>query len=160
MSVLVVYYSLSGTTRSVATALALEFGGDLEEIRCGRYSRKISGFLRAAYDSWRGNMPAIEPLVHMLSRYDLVVVGGPVWAWNACTPIRAFLRRAAPELSRTAFFVTVGGVGFERALRTMKTLAGLPAAPTLVVRTKEVKEGNFGAAIASFASALRRDKAT
>jgi hypothetical protein len=159
MSVLVVYYSLSGTTRAVATALASELGADIEEIRCGRYSPRFGGFLRAAYDSWRGNLPAIEPLAHVPSRYDLLVVGGPVWAWNACTPVRVILRRAAHELSNAAFFVTVGGVGFKRALRTMETLAGLRPAATLVVRTKDVEDGNFGTAVASFASALRRDKA-
>ena len=76
MKTLVVYYSLSGTTRAVATALAKELGADLEEIRCKRYAPGFSSALRAGYDSWRGNLPPIEPLSRAPSRYGLVVVGG------------------------------------------------------------------------------------
>ena len=79
-------------------------GADLEELRCGRYSPGFGDFLRAAYDSWRGNLPAIEPPAHVPSCYDLVVLGVPVWAWNACTPVRAFLAQEAPELSNAAFW--------------------------------------------------------
>jgi len=69
MNAHIVYYSLSGATRSVATALAKEIAADIEEIRCGRYTASVLGYLRAGYDSWSGNSPSIEPLVQAPSGY-------------------------------------------------------------------------------------------
>ena len=86
MKVLVVYYSLSGNTCQVATVLARDLGADVEELHCGRYSLGGWGFMRAAYESWRGTLPPIEPLTHALSQYELVVIAGPIWVWHPATP--------------------------------------------------------------------------
>jgi flavodoxin len=69
---LVVYDSLYGNTEKVARALAkgLEDGGvDVTSVR------------------------ADEVKLDELSGYDLLVVGGPVHAWNVSKPIKAFLER-------------------------------------------------------------------
>lgn len=73
MKTLVVYYSLSGTTRTVARAIAKEFDAYVDEIRCARYQPGFWGFLRAGYDSWRDRLPAIEDLKHAASAYDLIL---------------------------------------------------------------------------------------
>ena len=159
MRTLVVFYSLTGTTRSVADALAVELGADLEEIRCAKYRRGFFGFWQAGYASWRGKIPEIGPSEHDPSDYELVVLGGPVWGWNAATPVRAYLMREAARLPAVAFFVTVGGVGFEQALATMEALAGQKSVATLALRTEDFKLGKDRTALASFAAALRRSKA-
>lgn len=159
MRALVVYYSLSGTTRTVATALAKELGADLEEIRCGRFSIGFWGFLRAARDSWKGTLPPIEPLTHVLSDYDLVVVGGPIWAWHPAPPVRAFLRQEASRLSGVAFLLTHGGSAAPQSLAEMQQLARRTPLATLVVRAADVVQGKFGAAVSSFAATLRTAKA-
>jgi menaquinone-dependent protoporphyrinogen IX oxidase len=159
MRVLVVFYSLTGTTRRVAQAVAAELGADIEEIRCPNYRPGFFGFWRAGYASWKNKIPEIAPSKYAAADYDLVVVGGPVWAWNACTPVRAYLMREATRLPALAFFVTVGGVGFKRALATMETLAGRKPAATLVLKTEDFKRGEDRAGIASFAAALRRSNA-
>ncbi len=160
MNTLIVYYSLSGTTRAVATALAKEFGADIEEIRCGRYSPGFWGFLRAAYDSWRGNLPPIEPLTHAPSRYDLVLIGGPIWAFHPATPVRAYLRQEVSRLSGVAFFLTHGGSAAQRALHEVELLAGRALIATLVVREADVKKGKLGSALLPFVSTLRMRKAS
>jgi hypothetical protein len=81
------------TTRRVAQALAAELAAELEEIRCPKYRRGFFGSWRAGYASRRGKIPEIGPPEHKPSDYDLVVVGRPVWGWNACTPVRC---RAPP----------------------------------------------------------------
>ena len=156
MRALVVFYSLTGTTRRVAQALAAQLGAELEEIRCPKYRSGFFGFWLAGYASWRSKIPEIGPPEHEPSDYDLVVVGGPVWGWNACTPVRAYLMREAARLPAVAFLVTVGGVGFERALATMEALADRKPAATLVLRTEDFKRGRDQAVITDFAATLHR----
>jgi hypothetical protein len=129
----------------------------MEEIRCSYYSPNFSGFIKAAYDSWRGKLPHIQPLSHLPQRYDLVVVGGPIWAWHPATPVRTYLRDQRSNLSSVAFFLTHGGSGSEH--REMEMLAGQMPKATLVVREKDVKEGNFKPAVASFTRATLKSKA-
>jgi len=155
MTMLVVYYSLSGNTRAIARALASALGADLEELRCSRYSRSPWGALRAGYDSWRGRLPAIGPLAHDPTHYDLVVLGGPIWAFHPSTPIRAFLRQQAPRLSNLAFFLTHGGSAGEQSLRVLAQLAGREPRATLLVREPDIKAGRFGQAVSGFATKLR-----
>ena len=158
MRALVVCYSLTGTTRRVARALASELGAELEEIRCPRYRPGFLGALRAGHDSWRGLIQEIEPPANDPAQYELVAVGGPVWAWNACTPVRAYLTRTADRLPAVAFFATAGGAGFERAFATMAALAGRQPAATLALTAEHFKEGKDPAAIAAFAAELRRGR--
>jgi hypothetical protein len=159
MKTLVVYYSLSGTTRTLAHAVARELRSDIEEIRCDRYRPGVLGALKAAYDSWRGRLPAISELEHAAAAYDLVLVGAPMWAMGAATPARAYLRRESGKFRKVAFFLTFGGAAADKALREMETLAGRAPIATLAVRDKDVKAGLLVPALASFCAALRAPQA-
>lgn len=155
MKTLVVYYSLSGTTRTVARALAKALNADLEAIHCDRYPPNFWGRLRAAYDSWKNVLPLIAPLSHPTAQYDLVIVGGPVWATKPATPLRLFLRQQASRLPSTAFFLTHGGSPAQGALSEMSRLAKRAPVATLVVRQADVCNDGFAAAVASFAADLQ-----
>jgi flavodoxin len=159
MKALVVYYSLSGTTRRVAEALARELGADVEEIRCGRYRMGPVGFIKAAYDSWADRLPAIEHPGHTLSAYDLVVIGGPMWAFRAATPVRAFLRQEAGRFSQVAFFLTLGGAPAEKAFREMEMLAGRAPVATLALSEKDLKAGKLASSVQAFAAGLETRQA-
>ncbi len=159
MKALIVYYSLSGTTRAVAEALAKELAADIEKIGCDRYAPGVLGMARACYDSWRGNLPPIGPLSHEPSRYDLVVIGGPIWAFHPATPVRSYLRQESSRLPNVAFFLTHHKSAAQQSLRDMEQVAGQAPKATLVVRAAEVEKGTFGAAVSSFASTLRMSRA-
>jgi hypothetical protein len=151
MRTLVVYYSLAGTTRSLAQALARELGADIGEIRCPRYQPGPWGFLRAAWDSVAGRLPPIEAPELTVGAYDLVLVGAPMWASHPATPVRAFLRREAGRLPpRVGFFLTLGGSPAAKALDEMAALAGRRPVAAVAVRDKEVKSGEVAAALAVF----------
>ena len=159
MKSLVVTYSLSGQSRAVAAALAKELGADLEDIRCDRYTRGFWGFSRATYDSLAGRLPDIEPSRRDPTHYDLVVIGGPIWASHPATPVQAYMHNEAGRLFRVAFFLTHAGSPPDKAFRQMSALVELEPKATLAVREKEVKDGAFAAAVSSFASALQTTKA-
>jgi hypothetical protein len=157
MKALVVYYSLSGNTRSVATALVRELGADadIEELRCDRYSPGAWGYIRAASDSWRGRLPPIGPLAHKISDYELAVVAGPIWAYHPATPVRSFMQRERTGMPRVAFVLTHGGAAGERSLREMESIVGRAPVATLLVTERDIKAQTFSSAVSTFAVKLR-----
>jgi hypothetical protein len=155
METLVVYYSLSGgATRSVATALAKELGANVEQIRCARYSMSPLGFIKAGFDSWANRLSHTGPLLHTPSVYDLVVVGGPMWAFRAATPVRAYLRQEAGRFRQVAFFLTMGGSPPEKAFSEMEALAQRTPLATLALSEGDLKTGRLDSAAPAFAARL------
>ncbi|KEZ76148.1 flavodoxin family protein [Salinisphaera hydrothermalis] len=156
MNTLIVYYSLTGTTQTVATALGRKLEADVEALHCDRYTPDWRGMLRAGYDSWRHHLPALARVRHDPSNYALVIVGGPIWTFHPCTPVRAYLQQERTRLPQAAFFLTHGGSAGERCLREMETLSRHAPVATMVLREADVKGDRYGAAVTSFADSLRR----
>jgi hypothetical protein len=159
MKNLVLYYSLSGTTRTVATRLAADLDADIEEIRCQQYATGFWGYLKAAYDSGRGNLPPIGPLAHSVAKYELVVIAAPIWAFHPATPARAVLKLERERLPRVAFVLTYGGSAAERSLNELEAMMGRAPIATLVVREQDVKQRKIGSALSSFEARLQQAKA-
>ena len=113
MRTLVIYFSNTGNTQKVAKTLAGRLGADLAEVTCGTYLRWY-GPLAVAWDIFTRHIPKVDVLVPVGAHYDVVVLGGPVWAAHAAPPIMALadhpvlnathrrcgwvLRRGSPDL--------------------------------------------------------------
>jgi flavodoxin len=156
MKALVVYYSLSGNTRTLATALARDLAADTEELRRPRYASGVWGYMRAGFDSWKVNLPAIEPLAHMPSQYELVVIAGPIWASHPATPVRTFLKQERTQLPLVTFLLTLGGSAGEHSLREMEEIEGQAPVAKLIVRQRDVKGRTFASALGSFEAKLQK----
>jgi flavodoxin len=156
---LVVYYSLTGRTRAVAQALAQELAADSEEIRCTRYRPGLWVYVKGSYDSAVGQLPAIEAPEKAPSLYDLVIVGGPIWASHVATPVRTYLQQQTGRFSRAAFVLTHRGTPPDKALREMEALARVAPIATLVLRERDVSSGTYKSAALAFAATLRKSKA-
>ena len=159
MRTLVVFYSLSGNSRTVGEAIASALSADVEEIRCDRYRPRILDALKAAYDGWSGKLPAIGVPQRSPTDYDLVVVGGPIWAWHAATPVGPYLRQLTGQFRNVAFFLTHGGSPPDRAFGEMETLADATPQAVVAIRERDVKTRKFLPAVTSLVSALRKDRA-
>ncbi|MEA1675604.1 flavodoxin family protein [Nitrospirillum sp. BR 11163] len=155
MAVLIAYYSLTGTTRTVVAELARHLPADIEEIRCGRYEVSFMGWWRAAADSWRGRLPTIAPAIHAARNYDLVVLAGPIWAWHPCPPLRAYVRRERADLPETALLLTHGGSAGQQSLDTLQALVGRPPKGRLTITAAEMKSGTYAETVAHFAQTVR-----
>lgn len=151
---LVLYYSLSGNTRSVAAALASRLDADLRMIRCPRYRPGPWGYLRAAYDSAKQRAPVIEPLSCELESYGLIILGGPVWAGHIAPPVRTLLQEERARMRSLAFFLTHGGSPAAPVFAEMQRLAGTAPVATLAVLQKQVEQGEYSPAADSFATGL------
>jgi hypothetical protein len=156
---LVVYYSLSGNTRTVATALAKNLDADIDELRCNRYTLGVWGYIRAAYDSWMGNLPPIEPLAHAVSQYELVVIAGPIWVWHPAPPVRSFLQQERDRFPRIAFLLTHGGAAGAKSLRETEVIVGRPPVCAITITEGHIKAQTFANALSAFAATLGKAEA-
>ncbi|MDR1419026.1 MAG: NAD(P)H-dependent oxidoreductase [Treponema sp.] len=123
MKTLVVYYSLDGNTALVAAELGRILGADLLELKFAGGEKRTG----PAKYIWGGKMvfshekPALKPYTADLSAYDLVVLGGPVWAGSPSPALVSFLSETGMTGKKTAIFCCHGG-GKGKALSKLRTL--------------------------------------
>jgi len=153
--ILVIFYSRTGTTRRIATALAARLGGSVEEILEGRGRDGFFGYWRSVLEARRKSSPAILPAKNDPRSFDLVVIGTPVWGWSLSSPVRAYLTANKGRLPAVAFFCTFGGAGSENAFAQMQDIVGKPPRATCAVTARDVASGAEAAQLANFVEALR-----
>lgn len=153
--VLIVFYSRTGTTRTLATTLAQRLNAEVSEISCARYGHRFFGFLRAAYDSLRGNLPPVQTTRPVTSDYDHVLLGTPIWTSHPLAPLRAFLAGAPSLPGRIGLFLTYGGQSPpETAIR--ETVALLPGRleASLALKAEEIQGDRSAEAVDTFLEQL------
>jgi len=155
--ILVVCYSLSGTTRILAEAIAHSFDAELELIHDRTERRGWFGRLRSAFEALLRRDTWIRPARRPLKDYSLVIFGSPVWAWNLASPVRAYARRYGPQCRRVAFFCTSGGSGADRALADLEQLCGRRPLARLALTRRAVLQGRFDAEVEEFVRRLQPD---
>jgi flavodoxin len=147
---LIVYYSRSGQTKQVATALAELTGADLLEIRTARpYGPGARGYAIASLDALFQRQPEIHFLKPLpdLSRYTSVVVGTPVWFSSVSPPVRTFLKNHGASIQNLALMLVHGGSGASRTFDQMEEISGKRAVAFLKLKEQEVKTGTDAAPI-------------
>ena len=158
MDILVLYYSFSGHTRAVAAALAKELGADLREIDCPAY-RRWYGPLAMLWDITTRHRPRVVPIGSPGTYYDLIVVGGPVWAAQAAPPVMSVLNDCGKHFRRTAFYVTCGGTHRtsrpEDAITEMSVALSDRPVATRIFREAEIGSADIASAVAGFGAELR-----
>ena len=112
----VVYYSLSGNTQYVAEKMAQALDADLIPLTPKKAypNSGFKKFLWGGKSALMGDKPALEPYAFEPDAYDLIVLGGPVWAGTFPPPLRTFTEenRAVLKGKRlAAFFCCSGGPG-------------------------------------------------
>lgn len=151
---LIIYYSRSGATRAIADELATALNAETIPIEDTRPRHGAAGYMRSLMEAARGSLPAIEPVHIDASNYDLILLGTPVWAAHASSPMRRFLFDTGHALPATAYFCTYGGRGYESAFQDMQALTGTPPLATLAIRNGNVRQGHHQAQMDRFLAKL------
>lgn len=151
---LVAFYSLSGNTGKLAHEIARELGADIESIRDATPRRGAIGMLRSIIDASFRREPAIRPAEKKPMDYDLLVLGGPIWAGRLASPVRTYARRHAAGARRVAFFCTQGGRGADKALAELARLCHMSPSAMLVVDARHLARDDHAADLARFIAAL------
>ena len=94
--VLVLYYSQTSNTKTVAQEIANKLGADIEEIvpvqaYDGDFQATIT---RCNEEREKGITPEIKPIAANLADYDTIFIGYPVWFGTFAPPMGAFLSQA------------------------------------------------------------------
>ena len=107
--VLVLYYSQTNNTRTVAEAIAGKLGADTEEIVAlnpydGDFQATIG---RCMQEREAGIIPEIEPVKADLASYDIIFLGYPIWFGTFAPPMGAFVKSADLAGKKVKYSVTL-----------------------------------------------------
>jgi len=120
MKGLIIYYSRTGKTRFLAEKLSEIMGIDIAEVRDLRKRGGPFGFLRGARDARLGLKTQVAPKSFDLDRYELILLGTPVWADSPTPAISTFLHTHNLKGKKVIIFVTSRGVGYRQAIDILR----------------------------------------
>ncbi|MBR6181605.1 MAG: hypothetical protein IKQ77_10375 [Prevotella sp.] len=88
------YYSESGTTKTVAEEFQKQLNADIESIECvkpytGNFQETIQ---RGQKEAQSGEWPELKPLKKKISDYDVIFLGYPIWFGTCANPIFSLLK--------------------------------------------------------------------
>jgi len=124
MKTLVVYYSKTGNTRSVAEALLTDKKCDSDEIQYDEKAKSID-FAR-------------DP-----SEYDRVILLAPVWALNLADPMKLYIAKHKSNIKRYSLIVTCGALGLRSCIRNCLSSIGSKPEIAVKFKSKHVKQGDY-----------------
>lgn len=121
-TVLVLYYSQTGATASVANQLKSSMNADIEEIICENpYSGDFEATIeRCKKEQEKGEIPAIKPIKADVQKYDIIFLGYPIWFGTYASPIASLLENANLEGKMIVPFCTFGSGGLESSTEDLK----------------------------------------
>jgi len=151
---LIAYYSMSGHTRTIANELREATGADVEEIVEPHPRHGFGGMVRAMVDAVARRKPPISPPTHDPADYDVVAIGGPVWAGRMASPVRTYAQQFGGKVPHIVFFCTEGGRGADTAFADLEKICGHAPEATLVVDAAHMPAVEHHAALSRFASRL------
>jgi flavodoxin len=131
--ILVVYFSRTGFTQTIARQIARACKADLESIDDTTLRSQVTGFVGSALEAVLHLEPPIQPTRHAPGDYDIIVLGSPVWCWNMASPVRTYIKQHQHQFKQVAFFCTFGGSGQLKVLRDLDRLCKRHAVATLAV---------------------------
>lgn len=148
--ILIVFFSMGGSTRKLAEEIRAASDADIEEIVELHPRRGVRGMLRALWDaSWR-RKTRIHPLRRDPAAYELMILGGPIWAEHLAAPVRTFAEQHCQQAKQVAFFCTEGGRGADLAFDDLERLGRKRAIATLVVDAKHLAPADHSSDLARF----------
>lgn len=122
-TVLILFYSQTGATASVANQIKSCMDADVEEIICenpyaGNFEETIE---RCKKEREKGEIPAIKPIKSKVQEYDIIFLGYPIWFGTYASPIASLLDKVNLTGKMIVPFCTFGSGGLESSIEDLKT---------------------------------------
>ena len=118
---LVLYYSQTSNTKTVATEIATKLGADLEEIvpvelYDGDFQATIE---RGKKELDEGAYPEIQPMTSDVAKYDVIFIGYPIWFGTYAPPVATFLNNVDLSGKKVVPFCTFGSGGLDSSVKDL-----------------------------------------
>ena len=119
--VLVLYYSQTSNTKTVATEIATRLNADIEEIALVEpYDTAFQATIdRCKADREKGILPEIKPLKLNVADYDTIFLGYPIWFGTYAPPIASLLDKVDLSGKWVMPFCTFGSGGLESSVKDL-----------------------------------------
>lgn len=154
MSILVVYYSRSGTTAHQAETLARWLKADCDAISAGSAYDGPLGLVNAAMTAALDSQGPATTSRHVRA-YNHVIVGGPVWGGQLPGPLRRYLACNPLQNRLAGAFCTSWHGGTQRAFfDEIRQLVGTRTFPTCSIEQRLCDEELLQYDVAKFARTL------
>ncbi len=119
---LVLYYSQTGATKTVAEELQKQLNADIEEIYAvdpynGDFNATIA---RCQKEMAEGILPDIKEIKSVIKDYDVVYLGYPIWFGKAAPPALAFVKQYDLSGVKLVPFCTFGSGGKDTGEASIK----------------------------------------
>ena len=129
--VLVLYYSQTGATKTVAEEIGRQLGADVVAFDVtvpydGDFNATI---VRCKDEMATGNFPVLAPLKVDFDKYDVIFLGYPIWFGTYAPPVSALLNEKDFTGKTIVPFCTFGSGGLESSTSALAT-----AIPDAVVK--------------------------
>ena len=155
MKALVVFYSRTGLTKKAANAIADTMGCEIDEVSDSVNRAGVMGYIMAGKAAMGRSLTTIQYALDP-SKYDLVIIGTPIWAWNMTPAIRTYLSQNKDKLRDVAFFCTMGGQGGVKTFAEMGSIIGKKPLGTFELTAREVSSGEYGQRLKTFIADLNK----
>lgn len=147
----IVYYSKTGNTKKIAEELSKKLNADIDQIIDLKNRKGFFNWFIAGRDGMKKNLTRIKYSKNP-SKYDLVIIGTPVWGWNMVPAIRTYLMQN--KIKKIAFFSTSGGTNVTQTFLDMESVSEKPIAK-LSILEKEVKENKYNDKLNEFVKKIK-----
>ena len=146
LKIVISSYSRTGNTRNIAARIGREFEDNIEnevvveEIKESGVDRGgVSGYVKAGKDALSRRRSEIITPVNNPGNFDLVVIGGPVWAWTVSPPVSTYCSDYGVEAIKVAFFCCMGGSGAKKTFSEMQKLCKKIPLEVISFKDRELK---------------------
>jgi len=121
MKTIILFYSWSGKTKTLAAEKAGEIGADIEEVTEVKKQSGFGAFFVGAPKAMKRRKTQIKPISANLENYDQIIVMAPVWAFN---PAPAFnnIVEAIPSGKKIEIILISASSGTKKSAEGTKKL--------------------------------------
>lgn len=121
MNTLIIYYSLEGNIEFISRSIAKSLNADLYKVEPKKaYPKKgLAKFLHGGSDSIKHVKPELVSPLPDLSKYELILIGCPVWAGRPAAPMNTVLDGLDFAGKKIAIFVSSAGGSSQKTIQAI-----------------------------------------
>ena len=159
MKTAIVYYSLEGNTKYAAEKIGKELGADLIQLMPAKAypTGKFSKYFWAGKSATFRERPRLKPYSFDPDKYDLIILGTPIWAGMFAPPLRTFARANKLAGKKVALFASCSGGSADKCFEGLKKkLPGCTVLSTIkLVDPLKGNQAEIDKSIADFCAKLK-----